>query len=230
MWRALLFVLFLGCSGQNNQDYIGSEYLGVSYTNDPLGEEVAPDTDPLIRFDVFDCTTFVETTLAGGNKQKLNKIRYRGGNVDFINRNHFIETDWLQNNSNLVKNVSKQYAPTKIRTVTIDKKNWFKKLYGIDTDFEKRTINLEYIPFEYTGHITTTEPLIVLFIAGPGRSVERFGTDLAVRHMGFLLPDGRLRHASRKSGRVVDTDFYEYINQIMENQNNLGIMLLEIQK
>jgi hypothetical protein len=69
-----------------------------------------------------------------------------------------------------------------------------------------------------------------LFVNAPGRAPEKIGTDLAVRHMGFLLPDGRLRHASIRQKRVVDVDFKKYVNQMMENQNKLGIMLLEIKK
>ena len=129
MWRALLLFLFVGCSQQTYLDYTGSEYVGAKYMRDPLGEATGIDADPIIRFDAFDCTTFVETVLAGGDEEKLNQIRYKNGNIDFLNRNHFIETDWLQSNSDKFKNVSDKYAITATRTVTIDKKNWFKKKF-----------------------------------------------------------------------------------------------------
>ena len=230
MWRILLFIFVIGCSYQNNQDFIGAEYVGIKYVRDPLGEGVAPDADPLIRFDAFDCTTFVETVLAGGNRERLNHIRYKNGKVDFINRNHFIETDWLNNNTNIVQNVSGEYAPVVTRRVTIDKKNWFKKNYNIDTDFTPQTVSLEYIPYKHAQNIHVSKPMIVLFVNAPGRAPAKIGTDLAVRHMGFLLPDGRLRHASWHKKRVVDVDFHKYVNQMMENQNKLGIMLLSIKK
>ena len=230
MWRVLLFVFIVGCSYQNNQYFIGTEYLGAKYINDPLGEGVAPDTDPLIRFDAFDCTTFVETVLANGDEKRLNQIRYKNGKVDFMNRNHFIETDWLNNNSNIVKNVSALYAPVAVRRVTIDKKNWFKKNHNIDTNFEKQTVSLEYIPYKNAQNIHVSKPMIVLFINATGHAPDRIGTDLAVRHMGFLLPNGRLRHASRRQKQVTDVDFDKYVNQMMENQNKLGIMLLSIKK
>lgn len=230
MWRAFLTVLLVGCSYQGNHDFIGAEYLGTKYILNPLGEGAGVDPDPLIRFDAFDCVTFVETTLAGGGQEKLNKIRYQDGVIDFVNRNHFIDTDWLQNNSDLVQNVSAQYAPTAIRRVTIDKKKWFKKNHNIDTKFKKQTVELEYIPYKHAKDIIVQKPMVVLFVNAPGRVVDRIGTDLAVRHMGFLLPDGRLRHASIRQKSVVDVDFKEYVNQMMENQNKLGIMLLEIKK
>ncbi|MBO4480307.1 MAG: DUF1460 domain-containing protein [Alphaproteobacteria bacterium] len=230
MWRILLFTILVGCSYHGTGEYFGANYLGVPYVLDPLGEEVSPDTDPLIRYDAFDCTTFVETVLANNDVNKLNKIRYVGGVPNILNRNHFIETDWLENNSNLVVNVSANYAPTKIRTVTVDKKKWFKTVYDLDTDFTTRTIDLEYIPYTYAHNIKISKPMIVLFIIDNPKIRRKLGTDLAVRHMGFLLPDGRLRHASRSKKQVLDTNFDKYVNRLVENKNNLGIMLLEIKK
>lgn len=230
MRRLILPVIFVlvGCSGHNSYDDIGANFLGAHYKDNPLGEEKAPDFDPLIRFDTFDCVTFVETSLANGNIDKLNKIRYRDGNPDFVNRNHFIETDWLENNSNFVENVSNQYAATTTRNITIDKAKWFKTLHNIDTNFVPRNINMEYIPYANVHDIKVSKPVVVLFIIDSEKIRKKIGTDLAVRHMGFLLPNGILRHASRKEKRVIDVDFQEYISKLMNNKNNLGIILLEI--
>ena len=208
----------------------GAGYVGARYVADPLGEGRAPDTDPLIRFDAFDCTTFVETVLADGDVQKLNKIRYADGVPDFVRRNHFIETDWLSNNSDIVKNVSNQYAPTATHTVTIDKKNWFRVTHNTETDFVPRTVTLEYIPYKYTADIRVERPVVVLFLRDNPKIRDKIGTDLAVRHMGFLLPNGTLRHASRRAGAVVDVDFRKYVQRMMESPKNLGIMILEIKK
>ena len=48
--------------------------------------------------------------------------------------------------------------------------------------------------------------------------------------MGFLLPNGVLRHASRRAGAVIETPFREYVQRMMESEKNLGIMILEIKK
>ena len=234
MWRLVLLFLLSGCVFWNNvdntDDYLGAEYVGAQYLNDPLGEEHAPDTDPLIRFDAFDCTTFVETALANGDVDKLNKIRYANGTPSFTGRNHFTETDWIKNNSDIVENASAQYAPTAKYTVTIDKKNWFKQTHHMDTSFPKKTVTLEYIPYKYAADIHVEKPVVVLFLRHSPKIREKIGSDLVVRHMGFLLPNGKLRHASSKFGKVVDQDFMEYAQRMMEKQNNLGIMILEIKK
>ena len=61
-WLALLLLL-TGCVGAPGIPS-GADYLGAKYIRDPLGEEKEPDTDPLIRTDAFDCTTFVEYVVA----------------------------------------------------------------------------------------------------------------------------------------------------------------------
>ena len=224
----IFLVLFLISGCTNTQHHIGEQYLGKKYILSPLGEEKAPDTDPLIRSDAFDCTTFVETSLAKGDVNKLTKIRYKDGKIDFFNRNHFIESDWLYNNSDIVENVSTQYGKTAIGNVIIDKKSWLKKMYNIDSNIAKQPVALEYIPYKYLTDIKIKKPLIVLFISGNSKIYDKIGTDIAVVHMGFLLPGGILRHASRIKKSVVDTDFEEYINKLKQNKNNIGIALVKI--
>jgi len=224
----LCAVCLSACSQSDNQ-YIGKQYLGAKYMNNPLGEEMAPDSDPIVRYDAFDCTTFVETALANGDKDLLTKIRYQNGKIGFLTRNHFIETDWITNNANIVRNVSGKYVvKPAVRTVTIDKQQWFKKTHNLDVSFPKTTTDIEYIPYADAHSIKTTKPLIVLFIIDNPKFIDKIGSDLAVAHMGFLLPDGTLRHASSQFGRVMDVNFQEYINEHAKNKINIGIALLEI--
>lgn len=209
---------------------IGERYVGKKYINNPLGEGFLPDNDPLMRLDAFDCTTFVETALANENLDKLTKIRYKDGNVGFINRNHFVETDWLPNNSDILTDVTAQYGKTSVRDVKIDRANWLEKNYGITDNTPIQTIHLKYIPYSIMEKIKPNEPLVVLFIGDKYKNIDTLGTDLAVMHMGFLLPDGTLRHASSDRGRVVDVNFYDYVEKRKNSPHNLGIMLLEPKK
>jgi len=220
----LFFALVVAACARDTT--FGEKYVGTPYINNPLGEGVAPDDDPLIRFDAFDCATFVETTLADGDVNKLNKIRYKDGIIDFVHRNHFVETDWLPNNSDILTDVTENYGKTAVRTVKIDRASWLKYNYDIDDDTPVETVHLKYIPYDDVTSINNSKTLVVLFI---GRK-SILGTDLAVLHMGFLLPNGVLRHASSKRGRVVDVDFYDYIARRKKVPNNFGIMLLELKK
>ena len=217
------------CAACTRQETIGEKYLGAPYTLDPLGEATAPDTDPLIRFDTFDCTTFVETVLANGDVNKLNKIRYKNGEIGFVNRNHFIASEWLPNNSDLVENVSAKYGKTKIRVAKINRAAWLKNVHHISAPSPIKTVELEYIPYSELGNIRSEKPLIVLFMLDKSKYwINKTGTDLAVHHMGFLLPDGTLRHASSSGGGVVDVKFDEYVAKRKKKPNNIGVLLLEI--
>lgn len=230
--RSFIFIAMMGCAACAplfNANDLGAQYLGAKYVLDPLGEGAGYDSDPLIRFDAFDCTTFVETVLAGGDAARLNKIRYADGVVAFENRNHFIETDWLTNNADLVENVSGQYGLALMRDVTIDKRAWASVAHGIKIDVPVQSASLLYIPYSELSQIDNQEPLIVLFVVGPRvDNNAKLATDIAVVHMGFLLPGGRvLRHASTGRG-VVDDDFAQYVAKREKMQNNIGIALVKI--
>ncbi|MBO5946781.1 MAG: DUF1460 domain-containing protein [Alphaproteobacteria bacterium] len=228
MWRLFLLLFILAGCGGDGAEFPGQSYLGTRYENSPLGECNPPDDGPLIRFDAFDCTTFVETVLADGCECCLTEIRYKNGEIGFLSRNHFIESDWLNNNSDFVQNVSSQYAPTAVRRVIIDKANWFRVVHGLDVDVAPVVVDLEYIPYEYFNEIIIQGPVIVLFITDNPKNRDKIGTDLAVVHMGLWLPNGVLRHASSERGMVVDVDMADYVAQRMKNKQNLGIAVVEI--
>lgn len=73
----------------------------------PLGEgkEGEFDQRPLVRFDEFDCSTWVETVMALSHAKKfpqfldsLISIRYKGKLISFQTRNHFPHHDWIVSN------------------------------------------------------------------------------------------------------------------------------------
>lgn len=225
MYKIFAFLLFvlMACSQNVEPKYMGHEYVGVRYVNNPLGEEFWPDTDPLIRFDAFDCMTFVETVLADGNVDKLTQIRYKNGEIKFTNRNHFTELDWIPNNSDRVYDVTEKFGTVSTRNVTIDKKSWFKKTHNINTDFEPVTVSVKYVSYADLKPIKTDHELIVLFVIEDPKMRDKIGSDLSIAHMGFLLPNGMLRHASSKQESVVDVDFNEYVSARSKNKTHLGV-------
>jgi hypothetical protein len=79
-------------------------FLDAPYVLSPLGEGkgAPPDEDPRLRFDAFDCTTFVETALALALSSDLDEatrsldiIRYREARPTFPDRRHFPEAEWI---------------------------------------------------------------------------------------------------------------------------------------
>jgi N-acetylmuramoyl-L-alanine amidase-like len=131
---------------------ISELFLGVPYRLGALGEGPGGefDRDPLIRFDAFDCTTFVETVMAlaltsdvASATRILQKIRYRDGQIGYATRNHFIELDWVPNNvrAGYLRDITSDVAggnAVKVRK-TISKKRWYlrKSLASLEGGFTK---------------------------------------------------------------------------------------------
>ena len=170
MWKLFVVLFLVGCGMVPRLP--GHDFLGARYINSPLGEGCAPDSDPLIRFDAFDCTTFVETVMANGDIETLNQIRDKDGKIGFLNRNHFIESDWLANNKNRVENVSSQFGKTVTRHLTIDKATWMKKVHGIDADIAPVKTSIGYVPYKNLGDIDNERVMIVLFISANSKSLD----------------------------------------------------------
>ncbi|WCN09801.1 N-acetylmuramoyl-L-alanine amidase-like domain-containing protein [Marinomonas mediterranea] len=118
---------------------ISETLLGAKYEDGSLGEGAhgVYDTDPLIRFDVFDCTTYVEAVVAGAMSQSkatfeknLKQLRYKNGQVEFIYRNHFPSLDWIPNNQDKLTDITHLVAPDDVQLAqaTIDKPSWYKNM------------------------------------------------------------------------------------------------------
>ncbi|WP_240009562.1 N-acetylmuramoyl-L-alanine amidase-like domain-containing protein [Marinomonas algicola] len=120
-------------------EYLSATLLGSPYVDGSLGEgdQGKYDKDPLVRFDVFDCTTYVEAVLAGAIStspdefmQNLIKLRYKAGDVSFVTRNHFPSLDWIPNNKSHLMDITDQIAGkfVKIANTVIDKPAWYEKM------------------------------------------------------------------------------------------------------
>ncbi|ETX10818.1 hypothetical protein MUS1_12640 [Marinomonas ushuaiensis DSM 15871] len=120
-------------------DALSQVFVGAPYVAGSLGEgeQGKYDKDPLVRFGEFDCTTYVETILAGAMSQSvgdfmpnLMSLRYKDGNVAFTARNHFPSLDWVPNNQDKLEDITKTVAHGSLMTAktTIDKAPWYQKM------------------------------------------------------------------------------------------------------
>ncbi|MCP3943573.1 MAG: DUF1460 domain-containing protein [Desulfobacteraceae bacterium] len=112
----------------------------------PLGEGVEGDYNqkPLYRFDLFDCTTFVEMVLAlaytrpesikkdlSAFEEMVKLIRYGNGEPSFLTRNHFPSADWIPNNTignGLLRDVSHEvslWGSGAVGLALINKQGWY---------------------------------------------------------------------------------------------------------
>lgn len=119
--------------------YWTNRFLGTSYGKaGPLGEGIEGrfDQDPLYRFDLFDCTTFVETVTALSlSKTKdqftdhLKSLRYKNGEISYQSRNHITSLQWIPENTQngYYKEVTRSFPMTMQKSVenNIDMPAWF---------------------------------------------------------------------------------------------------------
>jgi hypothetical protein len=169
-----------------------------------------------IRFDGFDCVTYVETALALALSREadqfadaLRALRYRDGEVDWRSRNHYM-LDWIKANQRrgVVKDITNgARAVTKTRRLSLIK------------ELPAKTVTFRVFPKRAVAHLRRVARTgdIALFA-----STRR---DLDVFHMGFIIRRGDglwLRHASRTAGRVVEQPLAEFLDA----QRMSGIILL----
>jgi hypothetical protein len=221
----------------NKIEYYSGQFLGNKYGKSPLGEGTVDrrltkddisanyDRDPLYRFDKFDCMTFVETVLAlsvsndfDSFKRNMNGIRYKSGEVSFLNRNHFMALDWIPNNYNIVVDITSlisKYNPSEL-IKDIDKQKWFKKNHGFDVDYALQPARISYIPINKINYKAIPSGSIINIVRPFTNVKKSIGTNLLIFHTGFAIrKNGELyfRHASSRKGEIVDEELKEYLKQ-----------------
>ena len=120
--------------------HFSQQLLGKPYCNNPLGEgpKAIFDRSPLARLDQFDCLTYINTVIALALAhdvetfyQQLATISYWHGQVDYLQRHHFMSVDWNPANAKLglVVDMTEQIAAASQITcrytqTLIDRPNW----------------------------------------------------------------------------------------------------------
>lgn len=224
-------------------------FVGAPYGISPLGEGAGEDTDPRIRFDVFDCTTFVETGIAlalsddlTAAEHLLDVIRYRRGEPNFLARRHFPEAEWIPELVELgfLEDITRQVGgdAVQVETKRIDPKVW---------DRRKRPSHLE-LPTERIPVGTFSLDVWPLDLARAGRAKIPAGTVLnlvrvdyksvpvRVSHQGLIIErDGKqfIRHAAdRMYHRVVDEplDYFFHRMQQYKKWPVAGVNLVAVRE
>jgi hypothetical protein len=217
---------------------ISELFLGVPYKLGPLGEgpDGEFDRDPLIRFDVFDCTTFVETVMAlslerdlDSATRTLQKIRYKNGQIGYATRNHFTELDWVPNNvrAGYLHDITSEVAGRNAVEIskTISKREWYlrKSLASLKGGFpeeEKQRLlpKLQLLGEQFPDERATLTvlpmqalPLALAHI--PSGTIanlvhaDRPGTETIVSHQVFLIKKNEGWYVRHAaSGKAVEDD------------------------
>ena len=196
--------------------------LGMEYIVDGIGEEKAPDLDPIVRYDAFDCLTFVEEAIAlslGKDQDDIDNIRrelrYQNGTVEYPDRNHFMLSQWIPNNiaKGYLKDITHTLGETHVVSKTITERTW------------SRWKGRHKYPFETSQYPTGVFSVGVLSLDAAIASIERIPegalvvivrqdkvhNPLLVTHLGFVVrynkKDVRIRHATKMAGGIVKDNY-----------------------
>ncbi len=192
--------------------------IGTPYELFKLGEEILPDTDPIIRLDVSDCTVHVLTSLSIAQsktwteaRDNIIKIHYKKDEIGnhiptYKSRWHFT-SDRILSNPYTVNITDELVGSGDLVNVDmiLNKKEDGKEL--LDLDWSKK-IKLSYIPNNLIDLELLNKLSEVCGIAFIRKSYLSNG--LAIAHEGILIDQNDLIHASSGAGKTVRVNLIEY--------------------
>jgi Protein of unknown function (DUF1460) len=204
-------------------------FAGRVYVLDPLGEGAGTlDPDPIYRFDVFDCQTFVETVLALQKAKSFSDfllrfaaMRYDSGKILYEYRSHLVEAQWMPRNiaSGVFSDITAEIGAGKEKKALFDVSD--KGLNKVYEPFLERlqslwpvgSYSISYLPLDWA--IANIEKIPTNTIIQVVR-LPKAGVPHTVTHQGiYLEKDGKrfLRNASSspRFQKVVDRDLTEYL-------------------
>ena len=221
---------------------LGQEVAGAPYLAGTLDE---PPTEQLvIRFDGYDCVTFVETmlALARGVKQqqydyasfaqRIEEQRYREGELNgYCSRMHYF-TEWIARNDarGTVRSITQQLGGVPL-TDSLSFMSTHRDAYprfATDDSLWACVRNMEAQLSGTTIYHLPQDQIRSVYDRLQTGDIVGFSTDIGgldVAHTGLVLKDGaqaRLLHASLSGGVVVSPDLQRYVQNI---DHQVGIVV-----
>ena len=210
-----------GVIGLNRRlDYFSKKLIGTPYKLGPMGEGHIDDVEnkPLVYLDSVDCVTYLEhvVALAMAKSEKalfkqLQRLRYKGGNVSFLTRKHYLFNDWIGEGK--YAKVVPMDGEVSI-TRTMPKKEFFKG-YNVKYKEENTPLTIRYMPLDKAIAMARKVYKGNMKVLGIGIVGATDNIDLT--HTGFVvfLPGRKplLRHASSQKKQVVEVNLDEYLEK-----------------
>ena len=208
---------------------ISYQMRGKKYITDPVGEDRPPDRDPMVRYDAYDCLTFVEEVLALAQSADpksafliRNAFRYRSTQYSYKNRNHFMISQWFPNaiEKGLLVDITSQFG-----TIKTIKKSWKPRIWNRWIQRGKFHLNANEFPLgRHSIDVVSLDEAIaaipklpegaILFVV---RANHRHNP-IVITHLGFVVyrhNKPRFRHATKMGkGMIRDDSLFWYLNHL----------------
>ncbi len=203
---------------QSRLKYFALWRVGTPYEIFKLGEGIEPDPDPIIRYDVSDCTGHNLTTLAAAmsvswdeTQARMIDIHYKADSngikqPSYLSRWHFT-LDRITENPYTV-NITSTLLPMNLLdsvSVTLNHKEDGEEFLDLGWN---RSITAYFIPNkQITAELLSKLPAIVgVTFVKP----KYFNLGIVMGHEGMIIDGKYLVHASQSAGETVKLDFLEY--------------------
>ena len=192
--------------------------VGTPYEIFKLGEGVEPDPDPIIRFDVSDCTGHNLTSLAASKSsswdetlQNMIKIHYKPDSAgkkvpSYTSRWHYT-LDRITANPYTVDITRSLLPMNQLDSVNIilNKKENGEEF--LDLDWERK-MTAWYIPNSQINKALLDKLPEIVGVAFVKPKYFKMG--IVIGHEGMIIDGKYLVHASQSAGETVKQDFLEY--------------------
>jgi len=192
--------------------------VGTPYEIYKLGEECPPDTDPIIRMDVSDCTGHVLTTLAAAQsktwdeaKKNMIRIHYKPDSSgqstpSYLRRWHYT-TDRITANPNTTDITQTLLPKNKLAEakLTLNRKADGTEFLPLNWN---RDIDVYYIPNQSINAELLKKLPKVCGVAFVRLSYEKNG--ILIAHEGMIIDRKNLIHASLSAGETQEIPFLDY--------------------
>ena len=203
---------------QNRLKHIALWRVGTPYEIFKLGEEIEPDLDPIIRYDVSDCTGHNLTSLAAANsssweeaRENMIQLHYKIDSsgtkaATYRSRWHYT-VDRITLNPNTVDITQTLLPKTALDSISITLNQKANGGEFLDLGWN-REMTAYFIPnHEITKNLLEKLPTIagVTFV-----KPEYFKMGIVMGHEGMIIDGKYLVHASQSAGETVKLDFLEY--------------------
>lgn len=177
------------------------------------------DAQPVYCLTKSDCVVFAEHTLAMALSDDwpsflamLQRIRYAGGAIGVLTRNHYTEADWNRNNAWLVRDVTDEIGGSSVVRFKqlVNRAKFFKDRYKLDTSIPNETIDESFIPYEHVGSVAhlLRDGDVVNFVSGVGNNYW-------VGHVGLVAQgaNGEVHLIHSAAPRVREEPIEEYVRR-----------------
>ena len=203
-------------------DALSALFVGKPFARSPLGEGPAGrvDTDPIARFDRFDCVTYVEQVMALSWHDgldvaiaELQRLRYTDGHIRYGARKHIMMAQWIPENlaAGYVKDITTAVAGSQasVAELTLDEAD-FVSAAGRRLRLPRadRPLGVYRLPILPVQHLVARRDRLPHGTIITSIRAERRDVLYRASHVGLVIVDSRghrmVRHAHRRRGKVIE--------------------------